>query len=170
MGPSGLAVTMHSLRDAPGVIGSVLWAPDGSLVAADLSPPRSEAVMQAVAARLQRLVEAHASVGALLEGLTLRYDACCVHICGVANASLAVLLGSPSQLPALKLMLGHVVRELCRTPELAALAVPPQQPTNTTTNTTTATTATTTTTTITEAASGVNGGRKARLYRGRSVE
>jgi len=154
MNSSGLAVTMHMLRDAPGVIGSLLWAQDASLVAADLVPTRSEAIMQAVATRLQRLVEAHASVGALMEGLTLHYETCCIHICGVSNASLAVLLRSPSHLPALKLTLRHVLRELCRAPEVAALAavVPASVPA------------------VPVPTSHVDPGRTGRLYRGRSVE
>jgi predicted regulator of Ras-like GTPase activity (Roadblock/LC7/MglB family) len=119
-----LSDVLHQLRAVTGVLGSFVWAHDGTLIAADLVPARSEAVLMAVAARLQRLVEAYCNVGEQLECLTLGLQGCRVHVSGVANASVAVLVASSVQLPALRLTVARVLRELGQLPELSAFMPP----------------------------------------------
>ena len=116
--------TLHALRHAPGVLGSFLWLDDGRLVAADLTPGRMPAVMQMATRRLSAIATAYASAGECLEHVTLAYDQYQLHISGLANASLVVVLTRACSLPTVLPVIDDVLRELSRMPELGvALAI-----------------------------------------------
>jgi|GEM_PF-3833400 len=110
--------TLHALRHAPGVLGSFLWMDDGRLVAADVTPARPAAQLQMVARRLASIATAYASAGQCLEHVTLVYEQYQLHISGLANASLVVVLTRACSLPTVLPVIDDVLRELSRMPEL----------------------------------------------------
>ena len=115
--PQALAV-LHALRHAPGVLGSFLWMDDGRLMAADVTPARPAAQLQMVARRLASIATAYASAGQCLEHVTLTYEQYQLHISGLANASLVVVLTRACSLPTVLPVIDDVLRELSRMPEL----------------------------------------------------
>lgn len=110
--------TLHALRHAPGVLGSFLWMDDGRLMAADVTPARPAAQLQMVARRLASIATAYASAGQCLEHVTLVYEQYQLHISGLANASLVVVLTRACSLPTVLPVIDDVLRELSRMPEL----------------------------------------------------
>jgi hypothetical protein len=121
--------TLHALRHAPGLLGSFLWMDDGRLVAADVTPGRPPAVLQLVTRRLASIATAYASAGQCLEHVTLVYDQYQLHISGLANASLVVVLTRACSLPTVLPVIDDVLRELSRTPELGLAPLTPVAPT-----------------------------------------
>jgi hypothetical protein len=113
--------TLHALRHVPGVLGSFLWMDDGRLVASDLTPGRAPAVLQMATRRLAAIAAAYASAGECLDHLTLTYDNYQLHISGVANASLVVVLARSCAREGLMAMIEAVLRELGRMPELGLM-------------------------------------------------
>jgi hypothetical protein len=109
---------LHALRHAPGVLGSFLWMDDGRLVAADLTPGRAPAVLQMATRRLASMATAYASAGECLEHITLAYDQYQLHISGMANASLVVVLTRTCAVQPLLPVIDAVLLELGRLPEL----------------------------------------------------
>ena len=109
---------LHALRHAPGVLGSFLWMDDGRLVAADVTPSRPAAQLQMVARRLASIATAYASAGQCLEHVTLVYEQYQLHISGLANASLVVVLTRACSLSTVLPVINDVLRELSRLPEL----------------------------------------------------
>lgn len=120
--------TLHALRHAPGLLGSFLWMDDGRLVAADVTPGRPPAVLQMVTRRLASIATAYASAGQCLEHVTLVYDQYQLHISGLANASLVVVLTRACSLPTVLPVIDDVLRELSRMPELGLAHVPAPNP------------------------------------------
>jgi hypothetical protein len=114
--------TLYALRHVPGVLGSFLWMDDGRLVASDLTPGRPHAVLQMATRRLASVATAYASAGECLEHITLAYDQYQLHISGMANASLVVVLTRTCSLPLLTPVVDSVLRELGRLPELRVAA------------------------------------------------
>jgi hypothetical protein len=110
--------TLHALRHAPGVLGSFLWMDDGRLVAADVTPARPAAQLQLVARKLASIATAYASAGQCLEHVTLMYEQYQLHISGLANASLVVVLTRACSLPTVLPVIDDVLRELSRMPGL----------------------------------------------------
>ncbi|HET8933353.1 MAG TPA: hypothetical protein VFN67_07945 [Polyangiales bacterium] len=123
MSHARLVSTLHALRHVQGVLGSFLWMDDGRLVASDLTPGRSPAVLQMATRRLASIATAYASAGECLDHLTLTFDKYQLHISGVANASLVVVLARACSREGLIPMIEAVLRELGRMPELG-LATP----------------------------------------------
>ena len=118
MSHARLVSTLHALRHVPGVLGSFLWMDDGRLVASDLTPGRAPAVLQMATRRLACIAAAYASAGECLDHLTLTFDQYQLHISGVANASLVVVLARACTREGLAPMIEAVLRELGRMPEL----------------------------------------------------
>jgi predicted regulator of Ras-like GTPase activity (Roadblock/LC7/MglB family) len=110
--------TLHALRHVPGVFGSFLWMDDGRLMAADLTPGRTAEVMQIATRRLAAIATAYASAGECLQHVTLAYQQYQLHISGLANASLVVVLSRACSLPTILPVIDDVLRELTRMPEL----------------------------------------------------
>ena len=121
MSNARLVSTLHALRHVPGVLGSFLWMDDGRLVASDLTPGRAPAVLQLATRRLAAIAAAYANAGECLDHLTLTYDQYQLHISGVANASLVVVLARSCTREGLSPMIESVLRELGRMPGLGLL-------------------------------------------------
>lgn len=109
------------LRHAPGLLGSFLWMDDGRLLAADVTPSRPAAQLQMVARRLASIANAYASAGQCLEHVTLVYDQYQLHVSGLGNASLVVVLTRACSLPTVLPVIDDVLRELSRMPELGLI-------------------------------------------------
>lgn len=116
---------LHGLRHAPGVLGSFLWMDDGRLVAADLTPGRPPALLEMATRRLASMATAYASAGECLEHVTLAYEQYQLHICGLASASLVVVLTRTCSLPTILPVIDDVLRELSRMPELGLASTMP---------------------------------------------
>ena len=126
MNNSRLITTLQALRHVPGVIGSFLWMDEERLVAADMVPPLSSATLDLAARGLSSLATAFAGSGECLEHITVSYDNYQLHISGVGNASLVVLMSYACSTQTLAPLAEGVLRELSRLPELG-LQVPPEQ-------------------------------------------
>jgi hypothetical protein len=125
MNNTHVLTTLHGLRHAPGVLGSFLWMDDGRLVAADVTPARSPAQLQMVARRLASIATAYASAGQCLEHVTLVYEQYQLHLSGLANASLVVVLTRACSLPTVLPVIDDVLRELSRMSELGLAPITP---------------------------------------------
>ena len=129
MSNTRVMAALHALRHAPGVLGSFLWMDDGRFVAADLTPGRAPAVMQMATRRLASIATAYASAGECLEHVTLAYEQYQLHVSGLANASLVVVLTRSCSLPTILPMVDEVLHELSAVPELGlAPSVPFSEP------------------------------------------
>src|ERR1700759_4295555 len=89
---SRLIATLQALRHVPGVVGSFLWMDGSGLVASDMVPQRDAASLDLATRALANLSMAFAGSGECLEHITLGYDNYQLHIAGVGNASLVVVL------------------------------------------------------------------------------
>ena len=123
---SRLIATLQALRHVPGVVGSFLWMDDERLVAADMLPQRDPSKLQHATRALAGLASAYASSGECLEHITLGYDNYQLHISGVGNASLVVVLTHSCSPQSLTPVVEAVFRELSRMPELG-LQIPTEQ-------------------------------------------
>jgi hypothetical protein len=120
MGQARMVETMQALRHVPGVYGSFLWMDDGKLLAVDLASNRPPAVLQMATRKLAAVAAAYASAGECLEDITLAYDKYQLHISGLANASLVVVLTRACSLHTVVPVIDAVLRDLGRMPELSA--------------------------------------------------
>lgn len=123
---SRLITTLQALRHVPGVVGSFLWMDDERLVAADMLPQRDPAKLELATRALAGLASAYATSGECLEHITLGYDNYQLHISGVGNASLVVVLTHACSPQSLTPVVEAVLRELSRMPELG-LQIPAEQ-------------------------------------------
>lgn len=123
-----ISSALHALRHAPGVLGSFLWMDDGRLVAADVTPSRPAVQLQMVARKLASIANAYASAGQCLEHVTLVYEQYQLHVCGLGNASLVVVLTRACSLPTVSPVIEDVLRELSRMPELGIALQTPVTP------------------------------------------
>lgn len=114
---------LHGLRHAPGVLGSFLWTDDDRLLAADVTPGRPPALLQMVTRRLASIATAYASAGQCLEHVTLVYEQYQLHVSGLAQASLVVVLTRACSLSTVLPVIDDVLRELSRTPELGLTTI-----------------------------------------------
>jgi hypothetical protein len=117
-----LVSTLHALRHVPGVLGSFLWMGDGRLLASDLTPGPAASVLQLASKRLASVAAAYASAGECLEHITLAYEKYQLHISGVADATLVVVLTRASTVSVVVPAIDAVLRELGRMPELGMVS------------------------------------------------
>jgi predicted regulator of Ras-like GTPase activity (Roadblock/LC7/MglB family) len=107
-----LSVALRSLRDVPGVLGSFVWRRDGQVVASDVPPSCAPSTLAALAIRLQRMCEGFANVGDAFESTTLVFRDYKLHVCGVAWASVGIVVSNRVNMSALQLALQLSLREL----------------------------------------------------------
>lgn len=103
-----LMLSLRTLRDVPGVIGSFVWRRDGQVVASDVPAACTPSSLAAVAVRLQRLCESLTNLATPYEpfrGVRLIYPDHELQVCGVQWAALAVLLSAQTNRSVLQLVL-----------------------------------------------------------------
>jgi predicted regulator of Ras-like GTPase activity (Roadblock/LC7/MglB family) len=115
-----LAEMLKSLRDVEGVIGSLVWAKGGGLLARDLPAYLDPSVLIEVGPRLGRLYEAFESAGDELDSATLVFAEHKLHLRELEPAFVAVLSSVAVNMPALKMALSVVGRRLSAAIEQAS--------------------------------------------------
>lgn len=114
-----IAIPLQTLRDIEGVLGSFLVGERGELIGRDVPAACSSEVLFMLGTRLQQLCDAFvsANIGGAFECTTLYFPQHKVHVRALGNAFLIVVLSAEVNLPALKMAVNMVGRQL-----LAALS------------------------------------------------
>ena len=117
-----IGLRLRALRDIEGVLGSFLIGERGELLGRDVPAACGPQVLQLIGGKLQQLCDAFvsASVGGPFESTTLCFPQYKLQVRALGGAFLAAVLAADVNLPALKMAMNMLARQLVQ--EIARLA------------------------------------------------
>ena len=110
----GIAIRLRMLRDIEGVLGSFVIGERGHMLGRDVPSACGTDVLQLVGGRVQQLCDAFvgAQIGGGFECTTLYFQQHKLHVRALGNAFLIVVSSADVNLPALKMAVNMVGRQV----------------------------------------------------------
>jgi hypothetical protein len=112
--PDVIALRLRTLRDIEGVLGSFVIGERGELLGRDVTAACGSEVLALVGGRLQQLCDAFksAQIGGPFESTTLYFPQYKLHIRALGNLFIVAVVSAEVNLPALKMAMNMLGRQL----------------------------------------------------------